>query len=314
LLFRIVVQKRIEFPHSSRTAWPGLTTYYCDPSTYNKMVNHPRRLSYDEALDLSNNLSEHTPLVSPSHRQRRGLRRAPIKILQFIFSGIKKSAKLVRGNRQRNYRNRSRLPAVARSTNVPSGESRRSSELQSRIGAQSMSSRTIHSFEQGIMPVHEVSQGIDDIQSQVLAQLELILRRALILIGFFLLGTYQPVNFLTPSIVWNVAYVVGVAWATCTLIQCVSFILSDRANYLSYEVAVDEEQILFEREPIDEDMNIVERSAVSSDLVDDESEDESDVAKEEVKESPDDRLDNFDKDRDATLPVPGGRRSTRSSM
>jgi hypothetical protein len=79
-------------------------------------------------------------------------------------------------------------------------------------------------------------------------------------------------------------------------------------------VAVDEEQILFEREPIDEDMNIVERSAVSSDLVDDESEDESDVAKEEVKESPDDRLDNFDKDRDATLPVPGGRRSTRSSM
>ena len=276
------------------------------------MVHHPRRLSYDEALDLSNNPSERTPLVSPSHRQRRGLRRAPIKILQLIFSGVKKSAKLVRGNRQRNYRNRSRLPAGAQSTNMPSGEIRRPLELQSRIGARSASSRTVHSFEQGIMPVHEVNQGIDDIQSQVLAQSELILRRALIFIGFYLLGTYQPVKFLTRSIVWNVAYAVGVAWATCTLIQCVSFILSDRANYLSYEVAVDEEQIPIEREPVDEDVNIVKRSAVSSDLFDDASEDEGDVAKEEVKESPDDRLDNID--RDATLPAQGGRRRTNSSM
>lgn len=278
------------------------------------MVQHPRRLSYDEALNESNNPSEHTPLVTPSHRQRRGLRRAPIKVLQLIFSGIKKSAKLVRGNRQRNYRNRSRLPSGAQSTNLPSGEMRCPLELQSRIGARSISSRTIHSFEQGIMPVHEVNQGIDDIQSQVLAQSELILRRALFLIGFYLLGTYQPVNFLTPSIVWNVAYAVAVAWATCALIQCVSFILSDRANYLSYEVAIDEEQIPVQREPIDKDVNIVKRSAVSSDLFDDESEDEGDVAKEEGKESLGDRLDYFDNDRDATLPAQGSRRRTKSSM
>jgi len=278
------------------------------------MVHHPRRLSYDEALDASNNPSERTSLVSPSHRQRRGLKRAPIKVLQLIVSGIKKSTKLVRGNRQRNYRNRSRLPVGAQSTNAPSGEIRGPLELQSRIGARSVSSRTITSFEQGIMPVHAVDQGIDDIQSQVLAQSELILRRALFLIGVYLLGMYQPVKFLTPSIVWNVAYAVGVAWATCSLIQCVSFILSDRANHFSYEVVVDEEQIPVQRELVDEDVNIETRSAVPPDLFDDESEDEGDAAKEEVEESLDDRLDYFDNDKDATRPVQGGRRRTKSFM
>mmetsp|Transcript_21566 Transcript_21566/g.24572 ORF Transcript_21566/g.24572 Transcript_21566/m.24572 type:complete len:586 (+) Transcript_21566:195-1952(+) len=208
----------------------------------------------------------------PARRQRRGRRRMPVKVLRSISSGIRKGAKLVRGNRRMGNRSRSRQSAGVNLATLPAGHINHPLMPPSRASARSLSSCSGNSFEQSNTPSCVVAQEIDYIQSQVLVHTKSFLRYLLVLIGVYLLGTQQPIKFLNPSLVWNVGYGVGVAWSTCFAIQFVSWILSDRSAYLIEEEVTVAEQGTVQKESTDEAVQGRERRAVQLDFVDEESE------------------------------------------
>lgn len=230
----------------------------------------------------------------------------PIKVLHSISSGIRKGAKLVRGNRRRGNRSRSRQSAGVNSPTSSAGKINHPSMPPSRASVRSLSSRSRNSFEQSNMPVRVVDQEIDDIQSQVLVHTESFLRYLLVLIGVYLLGMQQPLN---PSLVWNLGHVVGVAWATCFAIRFVSWILSDRSAYIIEEEVAGTEQMTVQRESTDEVVHNREQRSVQLDFVDEESE----IDEEEAEESSDDRLMYFDDGRDLPPSLQGKMRRSRNS-
>jgi len=280
------------------------------PREHINMVHRPRRLSYEDELNESNNdqMMEDDALLLPARRQRRGLRRIPNKVFHSISSGVRKGAKLMRGNRRRGNRSRSRRSAGTGEISHPSMPPSRANHH-----VRSLSSRTVNfnSFAESEMPVHDVvDQGIDidDMQSQVLVQTETFLRYLLVLIGVYLLGMQQPIEFSNPAVVWNIGYVVGIAWTTCFIIRFVSLILSDRSDYLTDEEVPGSEQEAVQREPIHEMVHNQTRRVAPLNLVDE----ESDIDEEEAEESPDDLM-SFDNDGDLQPSVQGQRRRTRNS-
>jgi len=196
-----------------------------------------------------------TPIMASSSKQRPRPRRvrtrtaqmtarAPLRLFQSITSGVKKSAKLVRGN-TRTRRQRSHRPRT--DSRVPLDDDV-TGETLPLLNSAPMRHDSGHSLRSGVHNSYRTTASngtmnqdidIDDIQARVLRNMEFMLRQILILIAVYLLGSYQPIGFLAPPFVQSVGYFVAVAWGTCALITSVSWVVSFRT-----ETGADEEQEL----------------------------------------------------------------------
>ena len=185
-----------------------------------------------------------TPLQPTDQKQQRSVKsssakvikstaRVPIKLLRSISSGVKKSAKLVRVTGKRKGTRHS-----SRSSRVPSRRSRTSRSLPDDNAGEHLSLlspparnsivRSIGSTQKSYEDNDEaVIVNHDDVQARVLNVAESVLRKALILIGAYMLGFNQAIDL---ALVWNAAYFIGVAWGTCAIIIVLSWFESMRTE------------------------------------------------------------------------------------
>jgi hypothetical protein len=100
--------------------------------------------------------------------------------------------------------------------------------LSSRMSNRSKSSQSASvEGENMLLAVAPTTRYLDDgvfVQARVLNNIERGLRLILLIFGIYLLGWKQSIPFLTPYVVWNVLYFIGIAWGTCALIKVISWI------------------------------------------------------------------------------------------
>ena len=101
------------------------------------------------------------------------------------------------------------------------------SNLSSRIVFPSEHSRFQNTQQQQFSHSYAQTQEQAEIQQRVITSLEKMLRQSLMLIIAYLLGVYQPFQiintYLTPSMIIQLAQIVGVAWVTCISIQVLTW-------------------------------------------------------------------------------------------
>ncbi len=215
--------------------------------------------------------------------RRGGPAKAPIRILQSISSGVKKSAKLVgiHGSRRPRTRRRHGHSHGYGSTNARYSRSSRRRNLR-RNGSGNMAANrviieddmvhegsSLVSDEPSLDDRHtsslrlgqnshmvgiEMDMGMgtapQDVQARVLNDLELVLRHAVVLISAYLLGVSQPIKFVKEAVVWSIGKVLGIAWGTCAFIKISTW-------FMTTEPIEEDERIedMMESIPLIEDNN-----------------------------------------------------------
>lgn len=195
------------------------------PITGNDTTN--ANLNVDDAPPITSSIER-----NQRQRQRRSrggvvrrTARAPLKIFQkLVRIGSHKRGdrerRLIGSNRARSRRRR-RGNAPLLDDSISTGENMPLISTPVRdLSTHSTSTRETYVHRSNEL---DLDQGIENIQARVLNTAELILRHILVLIGVYLLGAQQSIQFLTQTLVVNTGYFVGVAWGTCALIQLISW-------------------------------------------------------------------------------------------